>query len=75
MPLKLLQEITQETAESNGDLIGDKIANKIQKPQKHQHKLFQKQLKLKPVKPREKYMSSEERQEIIDGLRLIEQHK
>ena len=55
----------QKTAEATGDLIGDKIANKITKASKLHSKESINEI------PKERYISPEERQQIIDELRLI----
>ena len=70
MHLKLLQkEQFRETAEATGDLIGNKIVNKITRdsltsPQNISVKSEEEIL-------RERFMSPEERQEVIDDVRLI----
>ena len=62
----------QKTAEAIGDLIGNKIADKITSiPKKPVKKLptIDEDAELSTNKKR--YISSEERQQIIDGLRLV----
>ena len=60
----------QKTAEATGDLIGNKIADKITSVSK-------KSLKELPLNeanneiPKERYISPQERQQIIDELRLV----
>ena len=55
----------QKTAEATDDLIGNKIADKItKKPSKDE---VNNELEI----PKERYISPEERQQIIDELRLI----
>ena len=62
----------QKTAEAAGDLIGNKIANKITKAPKHWQENNSETVKNKHDKeiPKERYISPEERQEVIDELRL-----
>ena len=66
----------QKTAETTGDLIGNKIADKVtsastefhsKKPSKESHS---KELRSNET-PKERYISLQERQQIIDELRLI----
>ena len=67
------QRAIQKTAEVTGDLIGNKIANKVTKVSK---KLQQNNSEIvtnenyKEI-PKERYVSPEERQKIIDEMRLI----
>ena len=60
----------QKTAEATGDLIGNKIADKItsysKKPANESHSND-----VSIEIPKERYISSQERQKIIDELRLI----
>ena len=58
----------KKKAEAKGDLIGNNTDNK-----KLHNKMIQRQLQMKNDKeiPKERYLSPEERQEIIDELRLI----
>ena len=71
MYLKVLQkEQFKKTAEATGDLIGNKIADKITRvsktlPQNNSGTNEEQIL-------RERYLSPEQRQEIVDHLRLIE---
>ena len=62
----------QETAEATGDLIGNKIADKVTSVSKktQNNKSEADSDSLKDI-PRKRYMSPEERQQIIDELRLI----
>ena len=66
------KRVIKKTAEATGDLIGNKIANKITRVSKN---LQQNNLETvtnehgKEI-PKERYISPEERQEIIDELRL-----
>ena len=75
------KRVIQKTSEATGDLIGNNIANRITKVPRislqnnseaikitlHYKKI---QLHYKET-PKERYMSPEERQKIIDDLRLI----
>ena len=77
MHLKLLQKrAIQKPAESTGDLIGNKIANGITKasktlPQNSSVTNKQENIGLDREIHRERYISPEQRQKIIDNLRLI----
>ena len=62
----------QNTAEATGDLIGNKIADKIttvSEKELNSKKLLQNETNNEI--PKERYISSKERQQIIDELRLI----
>ena len=64
----------QKTAEATGDLIGNKIADKITSASKKSNKKLpndetEEDIKLTTHKKR--YISPEERQQIIDELRLV----
>ena len=59
----------QKTAESTGDLIGDKIADKITSTSKKFKELFPNEAN--NGIPKERYISPQERQQIIYELRLI----
>ena len=67
----------QKTAEATGDLIGNKIAGKITKPatELHSKELHNsdeiKEEDVEIATPKKKYISPEERQKIIDELRLV----
>ena len=65
----------QKTAETTGDLIGNKIADKITSVSKKSPKEFHaKELSSNEANneiPKERYISPQERQQIIDELRLI----
>ena len=63
----------QKTAEATGDFIGNKIANRITKVSKNsQHNNSETVTNEHDKKiPKERYISLEERQKIIDDLRLI----
>ena len=66
-----LKRVIQKTAEATGNLISNEIAK--YELQKTNNKIIQKQLQISMIKlkiPKERYVSSEERQEIIDELRL-----
>ena len=80
MQYKLFQkEQIQKTAEATGDLIGNKIADKIANSSKKSKNLGSKELNSKELQsketnneiPKERYISPQERQQIIDKLRLI----
>ena len=60
----------QQTAEATGDLIGNKIAAKITNnlQQNNSEVIINEQNK---GIPKQRYISQEERQKIIDNLRLI----
>ena len=60
----------QKSAEETGDLIGNKIADKITSSSKKSHKEFPSNGANNEI-PKEKYISPQERQQIIDELRLI----
>ena len=59
----------QKTAEETGDLIGNKIADKVTSVSKNSKKLPEEDVELPTRK--ERYISPEEREQIIDELRLI----
>ena len=65
----------QKTAEASGDLIGNKIADKITSvSKKSATELHSKELPSNETNnkiPKERYISPQERQQIIDDLRLI----
>ena len=66
----------QKTAEATGDLIGNKIADKItsvskKKPTKELPNDETKEEDVEIATPKKKYISPEERQKIIDELRLV----
>ena len=64
----------EKTAEVTGDLIGNKIANKITSVSKKSAKDLQndeaEEEDVKRTTPKKRYISPEERQQIIDELRL-----
>ena len=62
-----------KTAKATGNLIGYKIANIITKNSKNSQQNNPETVKAEHDKeiPKERYTSSEERQKIIDNLRLI----
>ena len=64
-----------KTAEATGDLIGNKIADKIASTsKKYLKELHDKELSSNEANneiPKERYISPQERQQIIDELRLI----
>ena len=57
----------QKTAEATGDLVGNKIADKIASVSKKSTK----KLPYLLTTPQKRYISPEERQQIIDELRLV----
>ena len=58
----------QKTAEATGDLFGNKIAHKVTNISKK----FSKELQNNDIEvPKETYISSEKRQQIINQLRLV----
>ena len=66
----------QKTAEATGDLIGNKIANKItsvsKKPSKELHNNTETRKEdVEIATPKKRYISPEERKQIIDELRLV----
>ena len=73
-----LKRALQKTTEATGDLIGNKIADKITSVSKSSKELHSKELHLQNndanneiVVPKERYISSEKRQQILDELRLM----
>ena len=62
----------QKTAEATGDLVGNKIANKITSvSKKSTKKLPTIDEGVELTTPQKRYISPEERQQIIDELRLV----
>ena len=64
----------QKTAEATGDLIGNKIADKITSVSKKFTKELpndETEVDAERATPRKRYISPEERQQIIDELRLV----
>ena len=59
----------QKTAEATGDLVGNKIADKIKNVPKKKYNNNNDDVELTTHKKR--YISPEERQQIIDELRLV----
>ena len=71
-----LKRAIQKTAEATGDLIGNKIADKItsvlKKPAKELHNNDEtKEEDVEITTHKKRYISPEERQQIIDELRLV----
>ena len=71
-----LKRAIQKTAEATGDLIGNKIANKItsvskKKSTKELHNNDETEEDVEITTHKKKYISPEERQQIIDELRLV----
>ena len=64
----------QKTAEATGNLTGNKIADKITSVSKKSAKELQnneREVGLKRANSKKRYISREERQQIIDKLRLV----
>ena len=62
----------QKTAEATGDLVGNKIADKITSvSKKSTKKLPTTDEDAELITPKKRYISPEERQQIIDKLRLV----
>ena len=64
----------QKTAEATGDLIGNKIADKITSVSKKSTKELpndETEVDVERATPKKRYISPEERQQIIDELRLV----
>ena len=61
----------QKTAEATGDLIGNKIADKITSVSKKSKKPQNNKANDESEAPKEKYISLEKRQQIIDESRLV----
>ena len=71
-----LKRANQKTAEATGDLIGNKIADKItsvsKKPSKELHNNNETGKEdVEIATPKKRYISPEERKQIIDELRLV----
>ena len=63
-----LKRSIQKTAEATGDLIGNEIADKITSVSKNSKKLPEEDVEI--ITHKKRYISPEERQQIIDELRL-----
>ena len=61
----------QKTEKATGDLIGNKIADKITSISKSPKELHSKTNENEIEIPKERYISPEKRQQIIDKLRLV----
>ena len=61
----------QKTAEATGNLIGNKIADKITSVSKKSKKPQNNEANDESEAPKERYISPEKRQQIIDKLRLV----
>ena len=63
----------QKTAEATGDLIGNKISDDISVSKESAKELQnnESEVDVKRVTPKKRYISPEERQQIIDELRLV----
>ena len=64
------KRVIEKTAEATGDLIGNKIANKIIKVSKNSQQVNLVINENDKEIPKERHMSSEEREEVIDSFRL-----
>ena len=76
MYIRLLQKAIQKTAEATGDLIGNKIADKITSASKKSTKELpnhETEVNVERATPKKRYVSPEERQQIIEELRLLPQ--
>ena len=62
------KRVIQKTTEATGDLIGNKIADKITN---HSKKSGKTEADVERVTTKKRYISPEERQQIIDELRLV----
>ena len=73
MHLKLLQKVIQKTSETACDLIGNKIAKRATKVSKNSQQINSESLTNKHYKeiPKERYKPLEERQNIVNEMRLI----
>ena len=71
MHLKLLKKSYSKKAEATGDLIGSKIANKITKASRNLPQNTSETIESETEIPRERCISPEKRQKIIDDLRLV----
>ena len=72
----LKREIKKKTAEATGDLVGNKTDNKINSVSKELYSKKSLQNSLDKTNneielPKERYVSPEKRQQIIDDLRLV----
>ena len=61
----------QKTAEVTGDLIGNKVTNKITSVSKKSKKPQNNKANDESETPKERYISPEERKQIVDELRLV----
>ena len=61
----------QKRAEATGDLVGNKIADKITSVSKKSKKTQNTEANNESETPKERYISLEKRQQIIDELRLV----
>ena len=72
-PIKTASKrVISETAEATGDLIGDKIADKIKNISKYCSRELQNNEANDEIEiPKERYIPSKKRQQIIDELKLV----
>ena len=63
----------QKITEATGDLIGNKITDRIMKVSKNSHENDSETVTIEPDKeiPKERYIFPEERQRVINNMRLI----
>ena len=68
------KRVIHKTAEATGDLIGNKIADRIAKVSKNSQQNNSETVTNEHEKeiPKERYISPEQRQKIMDDLRLIQ---
>ena len=69
MHLKLIKKTIQKEVEENGDLIEIKLLIKFKNLKKIHYKILTVESEIE--KPKGRYISPEERQKIIDNVRLI----
>ena len=62
----------QKIAEAAGDSIGNKVADKITNASKKSKELYSEKEEANNEIPKERYVSPEKRQQIIDELRLVQ---
>ena len=66
-----LKRAIQKTAEANGDLTGNKFADKITRVSKKSIKAQNNEVNDESEVPKERYISPEKKQQIIDELTLV----
>ena len=69
------KKVIQKTAEATGDLIGNKIADKItsvsKKKSTKESTNYETEVGVERATPKKRYISPEERQQIINEMRLV----